>query len=134
LNAKTIYTKTIDGSPIDGKCIDIVSTDLDLKEEEGKPKSTKEQTAEVFKFYQENIELLTQYNSLRLGDMIDEYTPAWVLEALKDCVEYNARNLKYAGAILAGWKSKGFRSDTRSKQKAAAHAPAQPAARMPAGV
>lgn len=126
LNEKTIYTKTIDGSPIDGKRIDIGSTDLDLKK--------KNESAEVFKFYQENIELLTQYNSLKLGDLIDEYTPAWVLEALKDCVEYGARNIKYATAILAGWKAKGFRSDTRSKQKAAAHAPAQPASRMPAGV
>lgn len=113
----TILPSRIDGSSIDGGRIDIGSTDLDLK---------KKQESDVYKFFQSNVELLTQYNSLKLGDLMDLYTAEWTLEALKDCVEYGAKNLKYCEAILKGWKSKGFRSDTRSKNKAAKNN-AQPA-------
>jgi DnaD/phage-associated family protein len=116
LNQSTIYPSRIDGSSIDGERVDILSTELDLK---------KKETAEVFKFYQENIEILTQYNSMKLGDLIDDYTSHWVMEALKDCVEYGARNLKYCTKILEGWKAKGFRSDNRSKEKASKY-PTQP--------
>jgi DnaD/phage-associated family protein len=114
LNNSTIYPSRIDGSSIDGGRVDILSTDFDLK---------KKNEAETFKFYQNNIELLTSYNSQILGELMDEYTPGWKLEALKDCVEYNARNLKYCAAILKGWKANGFRSDTRSKEKAKAQIP-----------
>jgi DnaD/phage-associated family protein len=61
---------------------------------------------------------LTSFLRDEIGDMIDTYSAHWVLEALKDCVEYNHRNLKYAKAILEGWKAKGFRTDTRSQDKA----------------
>jgi DnaD/phage-associated family protein len=72
-------------------------------------------SSEVFTFYQNNVEMLTPYNSQILGDFIDTYSAHWVMEALKDCVEYNHKNIRYCEAILKGWKDNGFRVDNRQK-------------------
>src|SRR3972149_830322 len=72
-------------------------------------------SAEVFTFYQNNIEMLTPYNSQLLGDFIDTYSAHWVMEALEDCAEYNHKNIRYCEAILKGWKANGFRVDNRQK-------------------
>jgi len=85
---------------------------------------TKAIKEDVFFFYQNNIEFLSQHNRDYLKSLIEEYTEDWVLEALKECAERNKRNLKYATAILKGWKADGFKVDTRKKEAAQADAPA----------
>jgi DnaD/phage-associated family protein len=106
LNKSTIYPLRIDGSRLDAQGADIVSTDSLIK---------KEDTAAVFSFFQANFELLTPFNSQYLGDLIDTYTAAWVLEAMKESAGRNKKSLKYCEAILKGWKADGYKVDTRSK-------------------
>lgn len=80
--------------------------------------SSNKKNAEVFSFYSNNVELLTSYNSEIISGLIDDYSPEWVLEAFKECIQYNKRSLKYAEKILQGWKAHGFKVDTRQKSKA----------------
>jgi phage replication O-like protein O len=77
---------------------------------------TKAIKEDVFFFYQNNIEFLSQYNRDYLKSLIEDYTEEWVLAALKECAERNKRNLKYATAILKSWKADGFKVDTRKKE------------------
>lgn len=100
-------------------------TEPSIKEEEEKTATMKN----VFAFYQDNIAMLTSFSRDEIGGLIDEYSAHWVTEAFKDCVEHNARSLKYAKSILASWKKGGFRVDTRpkAKNKLQYSAPAAPA-------
>ena len=91
---------------------------------------TKAIKKDVFYFYQNNIELLTQYNRDFLQSLVDEYTEEWVTEALKECIERGKRNLKYAAAVLKGWKADGFKVDTRKTKTPSA----RPAYTPPADV
>ena len=103
-----------------------VKDDVKVKEEEEEEEESEiqKQTALVFTFYENNIEMLTEFNSERLGGLITDYSPAWVLEGLKDCIEYNGKSLKYLESILKGWKAHGFRVDTRKKKGFSAPPPA----------
>lgn len=69
----------------------------------------KESDSAVFAFYQNNFELLTAYNSAKLGEMIDEFTSEWVLDALKLSVDQGKKSLAYAGGILKRWRREGKR-------------------------
>jgi len=81
--------------------------------------NTKAIKKDAFYFYKNNIEQLNEYNSGMLKSLIDDYTEEWVIEALKECVERNKRNLKYATAILKSWKADGFKVDTRKPKEEA---------------
>ncbi len=61
----------------------------------------------AFSEYQNNIALLTPISSEQLGALVDEYTDAWVCDAIAEAVGRNARNLKYIEAILRNWKANG---------------------------
>jgi len=58
-------------------------------------------------FYSENIGSLTQMIGQELSDLEAEYSTDWVISALQECVRQEARNLKYATAILKRWKTDG---------------------------
>jgi len=68
-------------------------------------------TAEIFKTYENNIEMLNPIIADKIGDAIDTYPHQWILEAIEQSVTYGARNWKYIEKILKTWKAKG-RSDT----------------------
>ncbi|WP_255472881.1 phage replisome organizer N-terminal domain-containing protein [Planomicrobium sp. CPCC 101079] len=60
----------------------------------------------AFRFYGDNIALLTPHIADRLSVMIDESSEELVHEALKRAVEANARHkLNFADSILLSWKS-----------------------------
>lgn len=61
----------------------------------------------VFEFYEQNIGALTSYISDDLGNLIDDYGEAWVMDAMKEAVKNEKRKLSYFTAILKNWKSDG---------------------------
>jgi DnaD/phage-associated family protein len=62
------------------------------------------------KFYSDNIGSLTPMIAAELADLEREYSPGWVVAALEEAVRHEARNLKYAHAVLKRWKTDGFGS------------------------
>lgn len=89
------------------------------KEEDIKPKE-EEVTAAAFKFYADNVALITSFSKDEIGDMIDTYNAHWFIEACKDAILYNKRSLKYIEGVLKGWKASGFRVDTRAAKQSSA--------------
>ena len=79
------------------------------EEEEGKI-----DFSQVYTFFQNNIGPGKTYDHELLGDMCDEHTPHWVLEALKISVKRNARNLSYTDAILKRWAVDGYGSERKN--------------------
>ena len=69
--------------------------------------NNKREDEDAFSVYENNIGLLTPIVSQKIGDMIDEYTDAWVCDAIAESVLRDARNLAYVKAILRNWKEKG---------------------------
>jgi DnaD/phage-associated family protein len=67
--------------------------------------NSKDDEKNPFQFYTANIALLTSYTSDELKELCEEYTDEWVIDALKVSVENNARSLRYARAVLEGWKA-----------------------------
>jgi len=84
---------------------------------------TKAIKKDVFYFYQNNIEFITQHNREVILGLVEDYTEEWVLEAFKECVERNKKNLKYATAILKSWKASGYKADTRQPKTPATYTP-----------
>ena len=61
--------------------------------------------AEIFKFYSNNIAMLTPYIQDELSDTLDEYGFDWLMDAMKIAVENNARNMRYIRAVLDNRKN-----------------------------
>jgi len=61
----------------------------------------------IFKFYEENIGLLTPFLSDDLGELIETYPHDWIIESMKIAVQNNKRKLSYAKAILKRWHIEG---------------------------
>ena len=74
-----------------------------------KPSSEEEDTdASAFQFFSENFGAITPFQAQLLGDLCDEHTPHWTLEAMKISVGRGARNLNFVKAILSRWKTDGY--------------------------
>ena len=61
----------------------------------------------VFRHYEDNVGLLTPIIADNLGDLVDEYGPGWVSEAIDIAVRAEKRSLRYVHGILRRWKSEG---------------------------
>lgn len=61
----------------------------------------------LYELYEQNIGMLTPMiaDQLKLDEA--EYPYDWVVEAIDEAVQHNARNWKYVSAILKNWKDKG---------------------------
>lgn len=66
----------------------------------------------VFKTFEDNFQKITQHVTDRLNDLIDEYTPEKVLDALKIAIDANKRELRYVEGIL---KKNGTEKKTTGK-------------------
>ena len=64
----------------------------------------------LMNFYSDNIGSLTPMIAAELADLEREYTSGWVVAALEEAVRHEARNLKYAQAVLKRWKTDGLGS------------------------
>jgi DnaD/phage-associated family protein len=69
----------------------------------------------VFAVYQANIGMLTPMISDAVQDAERTYTGAWVIAAIQEAVDSNARSWKYCEAILQRWKRDGFKSARAGK-------------------
>jgi len=65
------------------------------------------QKPNIFRYYENNIAMLTQKSSEVLKDAEQTYPTDWIFEAIDLAVLHNARNWKYCEAILRRWKEKG---------------------------
>jgi DnaD/phage-associated family protein len=109
-NAKVTTRRfSTSGSPTSGKPPDVLNTDSPSTENE-------EEEAELgfaaaWKFFQNNIcPAPAPYDAELFGDLVDEHSPKWVIEAMKIAVGRNARTINFFKAILTRWKVNGYGS------------------------
>lgn len=62
---------------------------------------------EAFTVYESNIGPLTPIIADGLNDLIRDYSEAWVIRAITEAVQSNARHFKFICAVLAGYKTRG---------------------------
>ena len=60
-----------------------------------------------FQLYTQEIGKLSKFTSEKIGDMIDEYTEAWVKDAIEIASLNNVRKLTYIEGVLRNWKANG---------------------------
>ncbi len=71
----------------------------------------------LFKLYEDNFGALTPMMAETIKADMETYLPDWIEDAMKEAVDYNARNWKYVQAILRNWQEKGRkRSDEEGKR------------------
>lgn len=61
----------------------------------------------AYGIYEANIGALTPMIADSLAADVADYSDAWVCDAIREAVKSNARNLKYAEAILKRWQQEG---------------------------
>lgn len=61
----------------------------------------------LFKLYEDNFGALTPMMAEMLKADLETYPLDWIEDAMKEAVEYNARNWRYVQAILRNWQEKG---------------------------
>lgn len=89
---------------------------LSLKDlKESTTTTAREEISEVVKAYESEIGVLTGTVREKLVAALDEYPADWIIKAFEESALQNARNWKYAEAILKRWKAEGFKSDKRQK-------------------
>jgi len=77
-----------------------------------------EHVAKVSSLFEENIGMITPMVAEKLKDIIDEYSPEWFEEAMKEAVTSGHRSLNYITAILERWRVEGYKSKTGGKHGA----------------
>jgi DnaD/phage-associated family protein len=71
----------------------------------------------LFKLYEDNFGALTPMMAETIKADMETYPLDWIEDAMKEAVEYNARNWKYVQAILRNWQDKGHkRSNEEGKR------------------
>lgn len=78
--------------------------------------SENSEIGKVFKTYESEIGILTPFVRENMLDAMEHYPRDWIIEAIKEAANHNARNWSYAESILKRWKAQGFKADSR-KQK-----------------
>lgn len=74
--------------------------------------------------YEQNIGAITPMIRDELVDALDEYPAEWIVDAIRETVTHNARNWRYALAVLENWKKHG-RNSQKPTGKTAAKAAAE---------
>ncbi len=71
----------------------------------------------LFKLYEDNFGALTPMIAEVLKADMETYPAEWIEDAMKEAVNYKARNWKYVQAILRNWQEKGRKkTDEEGKQ------------------
>ena len=76
---------------------------------------------ESFTAYEQNINRVTPLIAESLREMEREYSPPWVVAAIREAVRTNGHSLSYVDAILQRWKRDGFRSGKNTPRKRHGH-------------
>lgn len=79
---------------------------------------TDNETAAVFRAYEQTIGLLTPAIVSKIETVLETVPHQWIIEALQISAEQNKRNWAYAAAILRRWKEQG--KDNGAKPKTSA--------------
>lgn len=77
---------------------------------QGKPDS-----GDAYAAYERNVGALTPIVADSITDAVDEYTSAWVVEAIAVATRAEKRNWAYIQGILKRWKRDGFNSDKKKE-------------------
>lgn len=67
----------------------------------------------MLKVYETNIGIATPLVVENLNEIKSTYPSEWFVEAMREAVSNEVRNLNYVKAILARWKSDGFKSSRK---------------------
>jgi len=84
----------------------VLST-LSSNELSNKSTTTAAAKPEAFTVYESNIGPLTPIIADSLRDVINDYSEAWVIRAITEAAQSNARNYKYILGVLRGYKERG---------------------------
>ena len=82
-----------------------------------KQKRKEHNIGEAYQFYENNFGMLTPYIGEELGDLADEYTFDWLMDAMRISIESNARNLKYVRAVLKNRKDGNYQKKQSSSKE-----------------
>jgi DnaD/phage-associated family protein len=93
--------------------IDEIKSESEIKSE---IKSEVATAPNVFAVYESEIGFITSHISEMLKSDIDDYSEAWVIDAIKLASENNARTMAYIEAILKRWKVEGKDSGKKQTQ------------------
>ena len=72
--------------------------------------------AEVFKAYESEIGLLTNYVREDVLDAIKQYPKEWIVESIKEAAKKNTRKWSNALAIIKRWQVNVYKTDIRQKR------------------
>ena len=86
---------------------DDVNVDGEGEQQSAAAASNDANLGEIFKVYEQEIGVLTPFVREEMLDAIDHYPRDWILDAIRESAKSNARNWKYALAILKRWKAEG---------------------------
>lgn len=67
--------------------------------------------------YQSEIGIPSPLAAEKLFSWIDDYSPDWVIEAIKEAVLHNARSPAYIETVLKNWMVHGFRTKPERESK-----------------
>lgn len=83
-----------------------------------KPPINQDGAGEIFKSFENNIQIITKESMDKLNLLIDEYPDDWILEAIDISVQNNKRSLAYMTGILKRWQAegKGARKEKQSEK------------------
>ena len=81
----------------------------------GNEKSEVSAAPNVFTVYESEIGFITSHIAEMLKADIDDYSEAWVIDAIKVSSAANVRSMSYIEAILKRWKAEG-KDDGKKKQ------------------
>lgn len=85
------------------------------KKEEQTEKNTNNDFSDVVKFYENNIDLITQNKAMILSEYLDKFNKDIIIYAIQIAVEDNARNIKYIETILENWLKANVKSIEEAK-------------------
>jgi len=89
--------------------------EVDTEAEENRPPSPA--PSELFTLYQSEIGDLTSYIAASIQKALSLYPHDWIKSAIQESSRHNKRSWSYVETILKRWKSEGFKTDTRPKQR-----------------
>ncbi|MFH1775081.1 MAG: DnaD domain protein [Chloroflexota bacterium] len=70
--------------------------------------------AQIAKYYEENIGVITPAISEKLKEIAAEYPPDWFAEAVSESCKHNKRSLAYILRILESWRANGIKKSKTS--------------------
>ena len=89
--------------------------EIEIKKEEQTEKNTNNDFSDVVKFYENNIDLITQNKAMILSEYLDKFNKDIIIYSIQIAVEDNARNIKYIETILENWLKANVKSIEEAK-------------------